>query len=44
MSAHPDPNDKPPAPTRRTKLFGRVLLIGLGLLVLAHTGALLLGR
>jgi hypothetical protein len=44
MSAKPDPIDEPPAPTRRSKVLARVLIIGLGLLVLAHAGALLLAR
>lgn len=44
MSGKPDPIDQPSAPTRRTKLLARVLIIGLGLLVLAHAAALVFGR
>jgi hypothetical protein len=44
MSVKPEPSKEPSAPTRRSKVFARLLIIGLGLLVLAHAGALVLSR
>ena len=36
MNAAPPPSDDDDAKTRRQKLYGRLMLIGLGLLVLAY--------
>jgi hypothetical protein len=42
--SHPEPSDEPSAPTRRSKVFARLLIIGLGLLALVQAGGLILSR
>jgi len=44
MIVEPDPPNAPSPPRRRSKVVARVLIIGLGLLVLAQVGALVLAR